>query len=164
MKQQIEKDYKKGSFFIPRWNSVFHDPVVRWVPLQIRQSPAFIWAHPSFHWEFYLTPNPQVSTERALLPLTKVIFAEVFHDVIIIFISVFAGITDLGCCKCKGQSPSGSGRKEQQVALGPLRKTPVSHPSVGGCPCALLPLPAPALPEHCDAPYLAADPLEGGTV
>lgn len=100
----------------------------------------------------------------ALLPLTKVVFAEVFHDVIIIFIFVFAGITDLGCWKCKKQQPpSDPGRKEQQVALGtlwempklssPSPQSPLLHPRA----CSFTPEP----PEHFVVPYPAADPLQG---
>lgn len=65
-------------------------------------------------------PNPSTFNRGALLPLTKVIFAEVFHDVVIVLVFVLAGVADLGCWKRKGQCSSGSGRKEQQVASGTL--------------------------------------------
>jgi len=89
---------------------------------QMRQSPAFIQARLSDSTgSFTLAPNPSSFNRGALLPLTKVIFAEVFHDVVIILIFVLAGIADFGCWKYKGQSLSDSRRKEQQVALGTLR-------------------------------------------
>lgn len=130
---------------------MFHDPAVRWVNSQIKQSPAWR-AHRRLISPGVL-PDFKFQARKALLPLTEVILAEVFHNVVIVFIFAFASIADLGCWKCKGQSPSGSGRRQQQVALGTPRETAVFHPPI--------PPSSPGPPEHCRA-LPRCSPTPGG--
>lgn len=92
----------KGPFFSQRCNFVFHDQmdrcnrmdesICRWdkaLPLFRHVSLTPLGVLPA--------PNPESFNRGALLPLTKVIFAEVFHDVVIVLIFVLARIADFGC-------------------------------------------------------------------
>lgn len=150
---------------------MFCDPMVRQVHLQIRQSPVFIQAHLSLT-PLGILPDPEPSrfSQGGLCFHLPKSFLQRFSTMSLSSSFLFLQASQtLGAGNARDSPRQARGERNSRWRWEPFGNRRVFQPSnPPSQTLRLLPPPrpaqAPALPEHFDTPYLAADPLEGGTV